>query len=175
MDQTTPTHTYQHTARTLTFLTNDNNVLLLKAAPTKTLWPNLYNGIGGHVEPGETIWDSAIREIREETGIYTIDNLLLRGIITIDQTTNTGIILFVFSGTTLTTELTSSREGTPAWIPIINVPEISCVEDVPTILRTITSMQPHHQPFYAHYHYQENNHLHITLQHPSSPHLPESK
>jgi 8-oxo-dGTP diphosphatase len=61
--------------RTLIFLTSTNpetqckEMLLLKGAPTKRLWANKYNGLGGHVERDENLLASARRELLEESGI----------------------------------------------------------------------------------------------------------
>ncbi len=46
---------------------NDNVALILKNRPA---WQKgLYNGIGGHIEPGETPLKAMIREFKEETGV----------------------------------------------------------------------------------------------------------
>ena len=64
--------------RTLVFLRNGDDILLLKGAPTKRLWAGRYNGLGGHVEADETIMAGALREVREEAGLDAdaIDRLL---------------------------------------------------------------------------------------------------
>ncbi len=49
--------------------TPPTKVLLLKRSSTKAFAPNKYTGIGGNVEPDETIEQSAYRELGEETGI----------------------------------------------------------------------------------------------------------
>ena len=41
---------------------SDGKVLLLKGAPHKRIWAGLWNGIGGHVEAGESIIQAAQRE-----------------------------------------------------------------------------------------------------------------
>src|SRR5512147_1665564 len=94
--------------RTLVFITRGERVLLLRGAPTKRIWANKYNGIGGHIERDEDIYSAARREIREETGLV-VDDLRLAGLINIDGDQPTGIMLFVFvtesqSGATIPSE-----------------------------------------------------------------------
>lgn len=44
-------------------------ILLLKRSESKIVNPGLYSGIGGKVEPGESVYEALAREIEEETGI----------------------------------------------------------------------------------------------------------
>lgn len=41
--------------------------LLLKRAPGEQ-FPNLWQGVSGGIKPGENAWETALRELREETG-----------------------------------------------------------------------------------------------------------
>lgn len=115
--------------RTLVFLTNGDAVLLLKGAPTKRLWANRYNGLGGHVEPGETIAAGALREVWEEAGIAAdqIGNFALRALVNVEGEPQ-GVLLCIFTGVTKTRAIGVSDEGVPEWIPVARLGEIDMVD-----------------------------------------------
>ena len=102
---------YQVIPRVLCLVTSGEDILLLKGAPDKKLWAGKYNGVGGHVERGESVHAAAQREILEETGLVVSD-LRLCGVITIDIGANPGIGMFVFTARAATREVTASTEGT---------------------------------------------------------------
>ena len=56
---------------TVAFLFNGDDILLLERSASKKIYPNLWSGVGGHVEPNELgdIKLSCLREIHEETNI----------------------------------------------------------------------------------------------------------
>jgi len=47
------------------------NFLLLKRAETK-IYEHLWQGVAGKIEAGETAWQAAVRELKEETGLTPI-------------------------------------------------------------------------------------------------------
>ena len=84
---------------------------------------------GGHVEAGESITVSTVREIREETGL-TVSNLRMCGVVeweTIGKRTdgspaevsdNSKYIVFMFRTSIFTGELKSSAEGRMEWMTL---------------------------------------------------------
>ena len=135
-DQGVKSLQYTIIPRTLIFITTYDRILLLKGASDKRLWANKYNGIGGHIEPGESPLASAHRELLEETGL-TIKTLNLRAVIHITMPQPPGIMLFIFVGKGATGKLHSSSEGTPEWILKSECLKLELVEDLYTLLPRI--------------------------------------
>ena len=72
-----------------------------------------YTFPGGHIEPGESIVQSAIREVKEETGL-TMKNPRLVGVKQF-WVKSGRYIVFLFSATKFSGELRSSYEGEVGW------------------------------------------------------------
>jgi 8-oxo-dGTP diphosphatase len=153
---------YTLVPRTLIFLTHDDKILLLKGAPDKRLWPNLYNGLGGHIERGEDVVSAAQRELREEAGLDNIP-LWLCGVITIDTDKEFGIGVFVFRGEAGQQEISPTAEGAPEWIPVEQISQIPLVEDLPILLPHVLKMHPDTPPFSAHYQVLPGAEMRITF------------
>jgi 8-oxo-dGTP diphosphatase len=47
---------------------NDGRIFVQRRSPGRRLYPNTWDIVGGHVEPGETDEEALRREIHEETG-----------------------------------------------------------------------------------------------------------
>ena len=147
---------YSVIPRTGIFLRRGDLVLLLKGAPTKRLWANKYNGLGGHLEKGEDALSAAKRELLEETGLTA--DLWLCGTLIVDAGEK-GIALYLFTGESLHGEPASSKEGTAEWIPFDHVNELPVVEDLPILLSKIRTMKPGDPPFSARSYYDEAERL----------------
>jgi len=143
---------YQLVPRVLCFITLGDEVLLLKGAPDKKIWPGKYNGLGGHVERGESVHAAAEREIHEEAGL-AVSDLRLRGVITIETGEAVGIGLFVFTATANSREVIPSPEGALEWIPIHKIAALDLVEDLPLLLPRVLALKPDDPCFSARYTY----------------------
>jgi len=154
---------YQVIPRTLCFVMHDQDVLLLREGPHKRLWAGLYNGVGGHVEPGEDIFSAVIREVREETGLAVRD-VRLRGLVHVDAGDPiTGVLFFVFTAIADDGQVEPSEEGTLEWAPVPALPVAEMVEDVPVLLSRVLAMGPNTPPFFATSRYDENDRLVIAF------------
>jgi 8-oxo-dGTP diphosphatase len=123
-------------SRTLCFVTHGADVLLMKRAESRRIFPGRYNGLGGHIERGEDPLRCAQREISEESGLYVpLTALRLRGVSAIDAGQASGIMLFIFT-VAITSRLgtiTECPEGTLHWVPIDQVRDLPLVDDLPIL------------------------------------------
>lgn len=144
--------------RTLCFVLNGTDVLLMKRASHKRIFPNRYNGVGGHIERDEDPLSSAKREILEETGL-TVHDIHLRAIYNIDAGEKTGIMLLVFTATSESRSVVPNEEGTLHWIPQYRVLEFDLVDDLPHILPRLLAMQAGDVPLFVHVSYSSQDQI----------------
>lgn len=76
-----------------------------------------YNGLGGKFLPGESPQECVVREVREESGL-TIHNPSLRGVMTFPAFKGEeDWLVFLFTATEFSGELTGCEEGLLEWVP----------------------------------------------------------
>ncbi|MBN1249407.1 MAG: 8-oxo-dGTP diphosphatase [Anaerolineae bacterium] len=155
-DQDSGQGRYAVVPRTLVFVSRETpagreELLLIRGAPDKRLWAGKYNGIGGHLEAGESPAASARRELREETGL-DVEQLDLRAIVHITLPESPGIILFVFIGTGPSGKLTASAEGLPVWVDREGWSTLPLVEDLPQLLPRLLAAHAERSMIYGVYH-----------------------
>ncbi len=54
---------------------DDGRIFVQRRSPERKLFPDTWDIVGGHLEPGETIEEALYREVREETG-WTVSVVL---------------------------------------------------------------------------------------------------
>lgn len=109
---------------TLCFLTRGDQVLMLhrNRPPNQGLW----NGVGGHLEPGETARACVIREVFEETG-YDLEVVNFAGILTWEGFETPPGGLYIFTAQAPQGEPIECAEGRLAWKPrewVLTAPEV---------------------------------------------------
>lgn len=114
---------------TLCLLQSDQKILLQNRV--KKDWQG-YTLPGGHVEPGESIVEACIREMREETGL-TVHNPRICGV---KQFPIDGgrYLVFLFKADSYEGELTSSEEGEMEWISPDRLSRYATVADLKELL-----------------------------------------
>jgi 8-oxo-dGTP diphosphatase len=136
--------------RTLTFLLNGEDILLIQRSPDAPLFPGLFNGVGGHMERGEDVLSSARREVYEETGLE-VPSLTLRCLLHVDEGPDSpGVLVFVFVGHTKRRDVVDSSEGALHWIPLADLGELNVLPDLPSLLARILALPADAPPLFAH-------------------------
>ncbi|MCB9459919.1 MAG: NUDIX domain-containing protein [Anaerolineaceae bacterium] len=147
--------------RTLCFVLNGNDVLLMKRSPHRRIFPNQYNGLGGHIESSEDPYTAAVREIKEESGL-DVSNVKLRAIHNINAGESTGIMLFVFTAhSSSRAVIADEREGTLHWIDVKSLDQYDLVEDLPLLLPRILVMSEDTQPYFGYVSYDDDDNIRI--------------
>lgn len=93
---------------------------------------------GGRVEPGESLYASTVREIREETGL-TVEKLRLRGLVDWENP-DTGARWFIFLYKTTSYSgqlLEGTREGRVFWTPLSSLSRLPLAPNTDVCLRLL--------------------------------------
>jgi 8-oxo-dGTP diphosphatase len=114
----------------------EDELLMMKRSPKRTISPGQWAGIGGHLEPSEIGNPQAacLREVMEETGLgpENIENLELRYIVT--RLNGSDLRQqFVYVGRSNTKEVTDSDEGELHWIQLGDILN----RDIPYVYRSL--------------------------------------
>ncbi len=88
---------------------------------------------GGHVEPGEAVVDSCVREMEEETGLRVLDPRLA-GVKQFPGGDGSRYLVFLFVADRFEGTLRSSPEGEMRWIERKELSSLAAVKDLPELI-----------------------------------------
>ncbi len=100
-------------------------------------WPGICFP-GGHVEPGESFTEAAVREMQEETGLTVLDPRLC-GIKQFQTKNCARYVVFFYKATQWTGTLQSSDEGEVFWIPRKDLEKYKAVDDFMNMVKVMES------------------------------------
>lgn len=101
---------------TLIYIEKDGKTLLLHRTKKKNdLNHDLWVGIGGHCEEGESPEDCALREAKEETGL-TLTEYKYRGVVTFVSDKYEGEYMHLFTSSDFVGDIIECDEGDLEWI-----------------------------------------------------------
>ena len=132
--------------RVLIFVFKNNKLLMMKYSgkgehmtKEKEERKDIYNCIGGHVEEGENVVESAVKEASEEAGIKLL-NPKIRGIINVNGFAGKNVMNFIVSGTTQDEPRGSTLEGELVWINPEDIENLNVFPDMSAILEKLSSL-----------------------------------
>jgi len=158
----TQKYRYQFVPRTLVFIKNNDKYLLIHKRRRNSFGFNKFNGVGGHMEKGEEPFESACREIAEETGLK-INSLELTAILFIDTISAPGIQVFVFKAEFLNGEIAHSDEGILNWMTYAEIKDNKdVVSDVPELIQICETHNRGSKPQIIKYLYNDFGELRIV-------------
>ena len=119
------------------YLYSGSDILMLHRSSSRSLHPDRWTGVGGHVEPSEirNPMRSCLRELEEETGILPdeLTDFRLRYIV-LRQCASEIRQQYIFFGRCNTRRLAETDEGVLAWIPEGSVLELDLVPSTRLLL-----------------------------------------
>lgn len=151
--------------RVLIFPVNEaGQILLLEGGQDKKIWAGYWNGLGGHVEQGESVLSAAKRELLEESGLVA-EKLIFCGQVLVDTAQSPGVLFFVLKAKQLDGELKASAEGRLAWHSLQSALKLNLVEDLYTLLPLVMHSRTSGKPFWGHYYYDDEGQLVMSFTH----------
>jgi len=103
---------------TLCILRKDNDLLM--GLKKLKLGAGYYNGFGGKLDPGETLEECIIREVKEESGLSLLE-IEKRGIMTFETIDNLNEV-HIYEGVSWVGDAIETDEMAPIWLKIDDLP-----------------------------------------------------
>ncbi len=140
---------------------NKDEILLLQRAPHHKIGPNKVAGVGGKLEPGESVEQGCRREVEEETGITDLTNLNLRCVLRWCNVDDHDMLAFIFTATTESEPTNyNPREGRLFWCRKEDITKQNVFPDVRIY---INKMWPSKKKLYGKFTYKGDKVMEHTL------------
>lgn len=104
---------------TLLFVIRDGHILLIHKK--RGIGAGKVNGPGGRIDPGESAWEGAVREVYEELYV-TPTGVRQTGELKFQFTDGHSILCYVFTATGCDGDPMETEEAAPRWTPIDQIP-----------------------------------------------------
>jgi 8-oxo-dGTP diphosphatase len=111
---------------TLVFVVREGEILLMRKK--RGLGAGKINGPGGRLEPGESLLECAVREVREELRVTPL-GVEAAGENAFQFVDGYGIHVFVYRASGLEGEAAETDEGAPLWVALDAIPYSQMWED----------------------------------------------
>jgi len=131
---------YSVNLRTLSFIFNEENEVLLIERAGYKFDKGMFNALGGHIEKGEGLFEGAIREVVEEAG-FTPDKNELAGIVHVTNFFGNNVVVVVTKSFTDKKDLVDSNEGKLRWIKIEELEKYNVYEDLRIYIERILNSE----------------------------------
>ncbi len=133
--------------RVLVFVFRDSKLLMMRysgkgehMSQEKADRRDIYNCIGGHVEEGEDILETAVKEAKQEAGI-TLRSPKVKGIINVSGFAGKNVLNFIVTGETSDEAVKTTLEGDLEWVGIDDVAKLNVFPDMGEILNKLFALK----------------------------------
>ncbi len=121
------------------FLANkQGQYLFIDNTHPDSIIPGLISPPSGHMEIGETLEETALREVKEELSIEKLEDIQLRGLANVEGFKESPIFMLITSATVPDNQTPKeNQEGTPVWISPTDLGNYKTFADIESFIKLL--------------------------------------